>query len=130
MSDKRKYPRYSCNIKAEIEIYEQTPDDTDIDLTVPVKGKGFILDISKGGFFLISNERVSVKATIKAKYKIKKAVTNSSGKVVRTGLLVNNPSELAKKFSQFSSHGDSYIAVELHEPMCDLCEEDIKVIIN
>ena len=125
MSDKRKYPRYSCNIKADIEIYEQTPDDADIELTVPVKGKGFILDISKGGFFLISNERVSVKATIKVKYKIKKTVTNSAGKVVRTGLLVNNPSELAKKFEQLSSHGDSYIAVELNEPMCDLCEQDI-----
>jgi hypothetical protein len=125
MSDKRKYPRYSCKIKAEMEIYESNPDEKDAENTVPVIGKGFILDISRGGFFLISNERVSVKAIIKAKYKIKKTETNSIGKVVRTGLLANNPSELAQKFAQFSSHGDSYIAVELKEPMYDLCEEDI-----
>jgi len=125
MSDKRKYPRYSCKIKAEIEIYEGTPEDIDVAQTVPVIGKGYILDISKGGFFLISNERVSVRSTIKAKYKMKKTAATSAGKVVRTGLLANNPSELASKFAEFSSRGDSYIAVELDKPLDDLTEKDI-----
>ena len=33
------------------------------------------------------------------------------GRIVRTGLLKNNPTEVAQKMAQFSSFGDAYIAI-------------------
>jgi hypothetical protein len=40
---------------------------------------------------------------------------NIQGNIARTGLLKNNPTEIAKKFSIFSSKEDSYIAIEFNE---------------
>jgi hypothetical protein len=40
-----------------------------------------------------------------------------NGRIVRTGLLKNNPTEVAQKFAEFASKGDNYIAVEFDTPL-------------
>lgn len=116
-SDKRKYTRYACSIKSKFEYYVGNPDEIDINLSVPKKGKGIIIDISCGGVFIASNTRVPAGMPVILKFALKKEKITIQGRIVRTGLLKNNPSEIAKKFSMFSTKGDSYIAVEFDQTM-------------
>ena len=125
MTENRKFNRYGCQIKAECNYYEGDPETIDVDISVPIKSKGTILDISGGGLFLVSNEKVSVNMPMNIKFKTKKNNYEKMGKIVRTGLLVNNPSEAAQKFSGFSTKGDSYIALEFDDPIEDFSQEDL-----
>jgi hypothetical protein len=125
MGDKRKHPRYACKIRADYEYYEGDPDSMDISTITPLKAKGFILDISRGGVFIVSDERVSIGMPIRVLFHTRKEQFNVMGKIVRTGLLKNNPSEVAQKFSKFSGKGDSYIAVEFDETIAEISEKDI-----
>ena len=125
MTEKRKHPRYACKIKTSFDYYEGKPDDIDLDISVPKKGSGYILDISCGGLFIISNERVTVGLPIKIAFKTKKNAYNLVGRIVRTGLLKKNPSEVARKFAQFSAKGDAYLAVEFETPLDNLNTNDL-----
>jgi len=116
-NDKRKYTRYSCSIKSDFEFYEGDPDTIDMETQVSEKGKGLIIDISCGGVFLISNSRVSPGLPIIMKFVLNKEKLILNGRIVRTGLLKNNPTEVAKKFAKFASKGDNYIAVEFDTPL-------------
>lgn len=116
-NDKRKFARYSCSIKTDFEFYEGDPDTIDIETQVSEKGKGLIIDISCGGIFLISNSRVSPGLPIIMKFTLNKEKLVLHGKIVRTGLLKNNPTEVAQKFAKFASKGDNYIAVEFDTPL-------------
>ena len=116
-NDKRKFARYSCSIKAEFEFFEGDPDEIDVETQVSIKGKGLIIDISCGGIFLISNSRVSPGLPIIMKFTLNKEKLNLHGRIVRTGLLKNNPTEVALKFAKFASKGDAYIAVEFDAPL-------------
>ncbi len=124
MSEKRKYPRYPCKLKGDFEYYEGDPNEIDSEDAIPIKGKGFILDISKGGLFIVSNSRVGINQPIKIKFSKGNKDYNPTGAIVRTGLLKNNPSEVAKKFAKQKVKGDSYIAVEFNEPLEELSEKD------
>jgi len=115
MSDKRKYARYTCTIKSKFYFFVGNPDEIDINIDVPQKGKGIIIDISRGGVFITSNTKVPAGMPVILKFSFNKQKMNIRGNIVRTGLLKNNPTEIAKKFSIFSSKGDSYIAVEFNE---------------
>jgi hypothetical protein len=115
--EKRKYERYQCKVKAQFNFYEGNPDEIDVDVAIPKKGKGVICDISQGGVCIISKERVAVGIPTTVYFKIKKNQYAISGKIVRTGFLRNNPSEAAKKFAKLGGTGDSYIAVEFQEPI-------------
>lgn len=117
MPDQRKYPRYSCSIKTKFEYFTGNPDEVNIDTSVAEKGKGVIIDISRGGVFIASNTRVAAGMPIILNFDLMKQKKRITGHIVRTGLLSNNPSEVARKFSMFSSKGDSYIAVEFSEPI-------------
>ena len=125
MSEKRKYPRYACKIKSKFDYFEGNPDTIDIDLSVPEKGKGLILDISKGGLFLVSDERVAIGMPIKLNFKLNKQKCSKTGKIVRTGLLSNNPSELAQKFSRYAASASAYIAVEFDELIEEITEKHL-----
>ncbi len=116
-NDKRKHTRYSCSIKADFEFFEGDPDTIDVETQVSEKGKGLIIDISCGGVFLISNSRVSPGLPIIMKFVLNKEKMMINGRIVRTGLLKNNPTEVAQKFSKFASKGDNYIAVEFDTPL-------------
>lgn len=118
-SDKRRYPRYACTIKSKFYYFVGNPDEIDINIDVPQKGKGIIIDISRGGVFITSNTRVPVGLPVILKFSFNKQKMDIRGNIVRTGLLKNNPTEIAKKFAIFSSKGDSYIAVEFNEPIND-----------
>lgn len=116
-SDKRKHKRYSCSIKTKFDYYVGNPDEIDINIAIPQKGKGVIIDISCGGVFIASNTRVPAGMPVILDFTLNKKKMNIQGRIVRTGLLQNNPSEVAKKFAIFSSKGDSYIAVEFLTPI-------------
>ncbi len=124
-SDKRKYTRYTVSIKTKFNYYVGNPDTIDINTSAPKKGKGVIIDISCGGVFIASDSRVPAGMPVILSFTLNKQKKNIQGQIVRTGLLQNNPSEIAKKFEMFSSKGDSYIAVEFIEPMEEFNSSDL-----
>lgn len=125
MNDKRKYQRFACNLKADFEYFEGNPDEIDVNTTVPIRGKGTVLDISKGGVFLVSNARVGVALPIRLKFATKKNNYQLKGTIVRTGLVKNNPSEIVKKYAAMDVKGDSYIAVEFDELLENLDNSEL-----
>lgn len=114
MDEKRRYQRLSCTIKLDFEYYDGDPDEIDTETTIPIKGKGVILDISIGGLFFVSNSRVGINVPVNLKFSTKRQSYNIRGTVIRTGLLKNNPSEVAMRFANTKAKGDSYIAVEFN----------------
>jgi hypothetical protein len=114
MDEKRRYQRFPCTLKMDFEYYEGDPDEIDTETTVPIKGKGVILDISIGGVFFVTNSRVGINVPIDLKFSTKRQSYNIRGMVIRTGLLKNNPSEVAMRFANTKAKGDSYIAVEFN----------------
>lgn len=125
-SDKRKHTRYTCSIKTAFKYYTGNPDEFNISTSTPEKGKGVIMDISCGGVLIASDSRVSPAMPIILTFKMNKENYTIQGKIVRTGLLQNNPSEIAQKFKLFSSKGNIYIAVEFDEPINDLKFQHLK----
>ncbi len=115
MNEKRKYQRFSCSLKVDFDYYEGNPDEIDPETAVPIKGKGTILDINRGGVFLVSNSRVGVALPIRIKFFTKKQAYDLEGTIIRTGLVKNNPSEIVKKYASLDVKGDSYIAVEFSQ---------------
>lgn len=115
--DKRKHTRYTCSIKTVFKYYTGNPEEFDISKSTPEKGKGIIIDISCGGALIASNSRVSTAMPIILTFKMNKEDYEIQGRIVRTGLLQNNPSEIAQKFKFFSTKGNLYIAVEFNEPI-------------
>ena len=124
-SDKRKHTRYACSIKVKFDYYVGNPDDIDINSVKPDKGKGVIIDISQGGVFIASDTKVPAGMPVVIDFTLGKKKMEIQGHIVRTGLLKNNPSEIAKKFAQFSSKGDSYIAVEFIEPIAEINSSEL-----
>ena len=116
-SDKRRHTRYVCSIKNKFRYFVGNPDEIDISIDTPHKGKGVIRDISCSGVFITSNTRVPVGMPIILEFSFNNRKMNIQGNIVKTGLLKNNPTEIAKKFSIFSPKEDSYIAVEFAEPI-------------
>ncbi len=117
MNEKRKYPRYSCKIKADFDYYEGNPEKIDIDTTVPEKGNGFIIDISAGGVFIVTNTRIAVGLPIYVNFNTRENRYSRLGRIIRTGMLENNPSEVAQRFAVHQAKGEIYIAVEFNEPI-------------
>ena len=115
MSEKRQYQRLSCNIKADFEYYDGDPDTIDIESMVAIKGKGIILDISRGGLFLVTNARVGVAVPVRVLFSTKNKSLDIRGTIIRTGLVKNNPSEIVKKYASREVKGDSYIAMEFDQ---------------
>jgi len=117
MQEKRQFQRYECSIKTTFDYYEGNPDTIDIDISVPLKGKGFILDVSQGGAFVITDTLVPVNMPIRIYFKTKKNKHEISGYIVRTGTMKNNPSEVAQKYLKFASKGEAYIAVKFDDTL-------------
>ncbi len=124
MVEKRRFPRYKCTIKAKFNFYEGDPDEINFDISIPRKGKGTLCDISRVGLLIITTVRVSVGMPAMVKFKTKKKKNSVYGRIVRTGVLANNPSEVAQKMAACSRFGDSYVAIEITDPM-DLNAEDL-----
>ncbi len=120
MTDNRKFLRHFCEIKTKFDYYQGNPEEMDLSTAKPKKGKGCIHDISLGGLFIISNERLSIENIADVHFKTKKGKYNVRGTVVRTGLLANNPSEVVQRLTGCKTSGDSYFAVEFYEPLAEL----------
>jgi hypothetical protein len=125
MEDKRRYTRHACNLKVDFEYYEGDPDEIKIQEAVPIKGKGMVLDISRGGVFIVSNSRVPVRLPIKLKFATKNRDYDLEGTIVRTGLVKNNPSEIARRIASLKVKGDSYIAVEFKNLIDEIRDSDL-----
>lgn len=117
MVEKRRFPRFTCKIKTKFNFYEGNPEEIDYEITVPSKGKGVICDISRGGVLLVTSSRVAAGVPAMMEFKTKKNKHAVHGRIVRTGFLKNNPTEVAQKMAKFASFGDSYIAIEFKEPI-------------
>lgn len=124
-NDKRKFDRHSCKIKTKFDYYEGDPETIDINIDIPGNAKGTILDISKGGLFILSNERITVGIPAVIHFELKKNKFGIPGRIIRTGSLKNNPSDVAKKFLPFLSSGNYYIAVEFNEVFEELNPETL-----
>ncbi|TFH42379.1 MAG: hypothetical protein E4G96_03580 [Chrysiogenales bacterium] len=124
MVEKRRYPRYPSKIKTKFSYYSGNPDEIDYDISVPLKGKGVICDISRGGVLIITGERVSVGVPALMNFKVGKTKRAVHGHIVRTGLLANNPTEVARRMAGFTTHGDAYVAVEFKEPI-EISRDDL-----
>lgn len=120
MNEKRKYPRERCEITVKFKFFEGNPEEINIETSTPVKGKGVMLDISRGGTFIVSSSRVSIDIPIKVSFKTKKKKYDIDGQIVRTGLLQNNPSEIVQRFADVKVKGDAYIAVQFNVPLDEI----------
>ncbi|MCU0821191.1 MAG: PilZ domain-containing protein [Spirochaetes bacterium] len=120
MEELRQYPRYDCNIAVNFEYHEGNPDDFDLEKSMPAKGKGTIMDWSRGGMLIVSRARVSVGLPINLYFKSKKKENKLSGIIVRTGLILNNPSEVAQRIKTEKVKGDAYIGVKFYEVINEL----------
>jgi hypothetical protein len=125
MNEKRRYTRYACKIKTDFDFYEGNPDEIDINITVPDKGNGFIIDISAGGVFIISDSRVAPGHPICVNFKTRSNEYSRFGKIIRTGMLENNPSEVAQRFAVHQAKGEVYIAVEFDEPIESFSRDEL-----
>jgi hypothetical protein len=112
MNEKRKFQRHMCKIPVNFGFYEGDPDEPDIKLKKPVKGKGIIMDISKGGAYIISSSRVNIDMPIDLTFTADKEKNRIHGIIVRTGIIQNNPSEIAQRYAGEKVKGDAYIAVK------------------
>jgi hypothetical protein len=117
MNEKREFPRYACNLSVKFAFYEGNPDEFKIETAKSVKGKGTIIDISKGGAFVVSNSRVNINMPINLNFSSDGKKNNINGIIVRTGLMKNNPSEIAQRYAGKKVKGDAYIAVKFEIPM-------------
>jgi hypothetical protein len=108
-----------------MDYYEGDPDSMDITKTRPAKLRGSILDISKGGTLIISNMAVAVRMPVHLTFMLKKEKHERSGKIIRTGLLNDNPSEVAMKIAGLGNKENYYIAVEFDDIITNLSEHDI-----
>ncbi len=124
MTEKRKFTRYQCFVTIDFDYYEGDPDNIDIATTPPIKGSGHMLDISRGGAFIVSNTRVAVNMPVKLRFASKKKKYEVLSSIVRTGLLKNNPSEVAQKYAAVKVREDAYIALKFNSPLEDISESD------
>ncbi len=125
MNEKRRYPRYSCKIKTDFDFYEGNPDDIDTNITVPEKGSGYIIDISSGGVFIVSDSRVAAGHPICVYFKTRENNYSVMGRIIRTGMLENNPSEVAQRFAVHQAKGETYIAVQFDEPLESFSRDEL-----
>ena len=73
---------------------------------------------------MITSSRVGAGVPTMLKFKTKKSKLAVHGRIVRTGILKHNPTEVAQKMAKFASFGDAYIAIEFKEPI-ELTREEL-----
>jgi hypothetical protein len=128
MQEKRKYPRFPCMLKVKFHYYDGDPDNPELYNTKPKKGKGRILDISRGGLFIASYSKTGINLPITIEFKTKKQIYSLTGIIVRTGLIKNNPAEVLKKFSDLQISEDAYLAIKFEETLNDLDSSDLQIL--
>ncbi|MCL1911080.1 MAG: hypothetical protein FWG13_02610 [Leptospirales bacterium] len=127
MNEKRKFARFKCAIKCNMDYYEGDPDLIGDVADMPsIRIRGSMLDISRGGVLVTSNVSVAVTMPMHLAFMIGKEKNERFGKIVRTGLLRDNPSEVARKIAVgFKGRESYYIAIEFDDIMHSLSEHDL-----
>ncbi|MCX8123743.1 MAG: PilZ domain-containing protein [Spirochaetes bacterium] len=115
MTEKRQHQRKECNIKTRFEYFEGDPEKVSTNQKPAIKSKGYILNISSSGLFMVCNCRVSVQMPMKLYCKINKTKLELTGLIVRTGMIHDNPSEVAQRYATKKVKGDSYVAIRFNE---------------
>lgn len=126
MDEKRKYKRYHCKLKARFQYFDGDPDNIDIKTARSISCKGHILDMSCGGIFIATNDRLGINRPVLLSFKTNNKVYSENGLIVRVGLMKNNPSEILKKFENLVVKEDSYIAVQFDNPLNDFACDDVE----
>ena len=116
MNKKRKFPREKCSLIVHFNYFEGNPDEFEQENATPLKGKGYMINISRGGTFIITNSRVTVGLPIELKFETDKSKYALNGSIIRTGLVKNNPSETAQRLADEKIKGNTYIAIEFSNP--------------
>ncbi len=80
-------------MKVHFDYFDGDPDTIDTTRDKSRSGKGHILDISRGGIFIATNNRVSVNMPVRVEFRTASRKLKLEGTVVRTGLMRNNPSK-------------------------------------
>lgn len=124
MQEKRKYPRFSCLLKARFSYALELPSSED-ELPKYKKTLGRILDISRGGVFIATNAICGLNVPVTVTFKTERRVYVCMGSIVRTGLLKNNPSDAAQKYKKLKIRENGYVAVEFDTPLNDLEVQDV-----
>lgn len=101
-----------CKIPVNFGFYEGNPNEPDVETKKPVKGKGIIMDISKGGAYIVSSSRVIIDMPINLTFSMNNEKNKVDGTIIRTGIIENNPSEIAQRYAGEKIKGDAYIAVK------------------
>ncbi|MDA3899258.1 MAG: PilZ domain-containing protein [Spirochaetes bacterium] len=125
MQEKREYQRYSCLLKVKFQYHDGDPENPELIHTRPVKGKGRILDISKGGLFVASHTKTGINRSITVLFKTRERILSIPGTIVRTGLMKNNPSEVLKKFAELKIREDAYLAIRFDIPIEEFSSDEI-----
>jgi hypothetical protein len=115
MKEKRRHPRFDCKIKASYKYFEGPPDESDPKKLKSKNGKGIIRDISRSGFFLVTKKSVTIGHVISINFKAWGKKHVMVGRIVRTGLIMNNPTDEAIKLEKYIKDGDIYIGIELSD---------------
>ena len=125
--ERRKYTRFKCAIKSNMDYYEGDPSLIDDVSKMPsIRIRGSVLDISRGGVLVTSNVNVAVAMPMHLAFMVGKAKNERFGRIVRTGLLRDNPSEVARKIADgFKGLESYYIAVEFDDIMPNFSEHDL-----
>jgi hypothetical protein len=128
MNEKRLYPRYSCSEKVRFRCFTGDPDVINITVAPSFKGKGKVLDVSKGGMCIATNSRVSVNLPVKLDFKIRNKKYSLDATVVRTGKIENNPSILTRTFRLLKPGRKYFIAFQFEYLVEDIDSADLRQI--
>ena len=85
-----------------------------------------MLDLSRGGAFIVTDTRVAINMPVRLRFQTKTAKYEVPGTIIRTGLLKNNPSEIAQKYAAVKVKEDAYIAIQFTELIEEIDETVLK----
>lgn len=125
MEERRRHPRYKCEIKCHLEYFEGNPNDINIFTVAPIKDEGLILNISQSGLMLVSNLLVTPGMRLRVSFFIRNQTENFLSRIVSTGRRIDNPSDKIRDIADANTKFNNYIAVEFDHIIPELSEQDL-----
>lgn len=116
MDEKRRHPRFPCLLKVKFTIFN---DGNQTSPEKPIRSKGRILDISKGGVFIASKLKTNINIPVSLRFRTRNKLIEIDGTIVRTGLIHNNPSDELKKIDKLTIKEEAYLAIEFTSPLAE-----------
>ncbi len=121
MSEKnRKHERYKCKLSAEFEYWEGIPDEIDIDAEPSGIASGWIVDWSKSGLLIVTNENLSINIPVRLRFKKSGKFFVAVGHIVRIGIFEDNPSIVDHLIDDNEVEGKFFIGITFDRIIDDL----------